>query len=76
MVAYSFTLYTTLHTLTYAASVSLGLSEQRTVQEATSFFATYISLINSFDPIREVLGANGLSLVKLVCEAVAGGSPR
>ena len=55
---------------------ALELPEQPTVNSAADFFVSYITLMSSAAPIRDVVTLKGRSLVQYILQAIAWAAPR
>ena len=65
------TLYTTIQGL-----AGLERPEQPTVICASSFFTSYLKLVESSESIQSVVSEKGVSLVQYILQAIAGAAPR
>ena len=50
--------------------------EQPTVSAASMFFVSYVGLVESAEPIRNIMSQKGASLVQFILQAIAGAAPR
>ena len=70
-----------MYTLMCVCTIHVGVAgleqpEQPTVIVSSSFFVTFLSLVESSDSIKSVVDEKGISLVQFVLQAIAGAAPR